>query len=124
NDGYRFRIMAKGAEQKLRGLKWANQRPDLIVCDDMENDEAILNSDRREKFRRWFFGALRPARASNGKIIVIGTILHMDSLLERLMQPQTGHKLIYEDLKSYSNEKKPIWRAVKYKAHNEDFSSI
>lgn len=124
NDGYRFRIMAKGAEQKLRGLKWNNQRPDLIICDDMENDEAILNSDRREKFRRWFFGALRPARASNGKIIVIGTILHMDSLLERLMQPQTGHKLIYEELKSYSDAKKPIWRAIKYKAHNDDFSAI
>lgn len=124
NDGYKFRIMAKGAEQKLRGLKWANQRPDLIICDDMENDEAIMNAERREKFRRWFFGALRPARASGGKIIIVGTILHMDSLLERLMQPQAGFKLIYEDLKSYPSQKKPIWKSVKYKAHNEDFSHI
>ena len=33
-DGHQFRIQAKGAEQKLRGLKWDNKRPDLIVCDD------------------------------------------------------------------------------------------
>jgi rhodanese-related sulfurtransferase len=33
-DGHMFRIQAKGAEQKLRGLKWNNKRPDLIVCDD------------------------------------------------------------------------------------------
>lgn len=31
-DGYRFRITAKGAEQKMRGLKWDGMRPDLIIC--------------------------------------------------------------------------------------------
>jgi hypothetical protein len=31
-DGYQFRIMAKGSEQKVRGLKWRAKRPDLIVC--------------------------------------------------------------------------------------------
>lgn len=82
-----------------------------------------MNADRREKFRRWFYGALLPARASGGKVIIVGTILHMDSLLERLMQPQRG-KLIREELKEYSDAKNPIWQAVKYKAHNEDFSAI
>ena len=38
-DGYRFRIIAKGAEQKLRGTKWDGLRPDLIVIDDLEGDE-------------------------------------------------------------------------------------
>jgi hypothetical protein len=31
-DGYMFRIIAKGSEQKVRGLKWNHKRPDLIVC--------------------------------------------------------------------------------------------
>jgi hypothetical protein len=34
-DGIQFRITAKGSEQKVRGLKWRNKRPDLIVCDDL-----------------------------------------------------------------------------------------
>ena len=29
-DGYKFRIIAKGAEQKLRGLLWNGTRPDLL----------------------------------------------------------------------------------------------
>lgn len=31
-DGHRFRIIAKGAEQKLRGLIWNGSRPDIIMC--------------------------------------------------------------------------------------------
>lgn len=123
SDGYKFRIMAKGAEQKLRGIKWDNLRPDLIVCDDMENDEAVASPERRQKLRTWFYGALLHCRSNNGKVIIVGTILHMDSLLERLMIPQRG-RLIQEDLKEYSDEAKPIWKAIKYRAHNEDFSKI
>ena len=33
-DGHKFRIIAKGAEQKLRGLIWNGSRPDIIMCDD------------------------------------------------------------------------------------------
>lgn len=32
DDGYQFRIMAKGSEQSLRGLKWNGMRPKLILC--------------------------------------------------------------------------------------------
>jgi len=31
-DGAKFRVIAKGAEQKLRGLIWAGSRPDIILC--------------------------------------------------------------------------------------------
>lgn len=124
NDGYKFRVIAKGAEQQLRGIKWDSLRPDLIIGDDLEADESVLNADRREKFRRWFYGALLPTRASGGKVIIVGTILHMDSLLERLMTPTTGNKLIYDGLKSYPDTKNPIWKSVKYRAHNEDFTQI
>lgn len=33
-DGHLFRVMAKGAEQKLRGLNWNGTRPDIILGDD------------------------------------------------------------------------------------------
>ena len=71
-DGAKFRIMARGAEQRVRGLKWDQIRPDLIVCDDLENEELVLNKERREKFRRWFFGALLPARSRDGIVRVVG----------------------------------------------------
>lgn len=128
-DGHKFRIQAKGSEQRLRGVKWAGKRPDLIVCDDIEDDEQVMNKDRREKFRRWFYGALIPALSVEGIIRVVGTILHMDSLLERLMpefQLQTRNKrkfLVYEPLKTYTTHNLP-WKSVKYRAHNDDFSAL
>lgn len=124
NDGHQFRITAKGAEQKLRGLKWDNKRPDLIICDDLENDEIVLNKDRREKFKRWFYGSLLPCRSYRGIVRYVGTILHNDALLENLM-PKRGSKWYEEDeLKNWSNEVRRPWKAVKYKAHNADFSQI
>lgn len=123
DDGHKFRIIAKGAEQKLRGLKWNNKRPDLILCDDLENDEVVQNQERREKFRRWFYGALLPVKSERGKIVIVGTILHMDSLLERLMPVISAPTTINDDLKQTST-KKGLWNAVKYRAHNEDFSKI
>ena len=131
SDGHTFRIQAKGSEQKLRGLKWLNRRPDLIICDDMESDEQVLNKERREKFRRWFYSALIPCLSVTGKIRIVGTILHLDSLLERLMPESQlsalGSKalknLITEDLKQYTNFK-TSWLSIKYRAHTDDFNTI
>lgn len=104
-DGHQFRIMAKGAGQRLRGLKWRNKRPDLILVDDLEDDEAVESKDRRNKLYRWFTNAVMPCLSDDGRIRVAGTILHMDSVLEKLLN-------------------KKSWVTRRYAAHNEDFSEI
>lgn len=123
-DGHMFRVQAKGSEQKVRGLKWNNKRPDLIVCDDLENDEIVLNKERREKFRRWFFSALVPCKSAYGIVRYVGTILHSDALLERLMPPTYDKNTVVEDLKTYSKDKRRAWLSVKYRAHTDDFKKI
>lgn len=122
-DGHKFRVIAKGAEQKLRGLLWNGRRPDLLLCDDLENDEIVMNQDRRHKFKRWFYGALLPSRSKGGKVRYVGTILHMDSMLENLMPITWDKQTIQEGLKTYSL-KRGAWKSIKYAAHNEDFSII
>ena len=107
SDGHRFRIIAKGAEQRIRGRLWKGKRPNLLVCDDMEDDEQVENADRRSKFRRWFFRAAKQALSKSGRIRVHGTILHEDSLLNRLRRNK-------------------MWKSQFYKAHTsfDDFSNI
>lgn len=107
HDGHRFRILGRGAEQKIRGRLWNGKRPNLMVCDDMEDDEQVENADRRRKFRKWFFRAAKQALGKKGRIRVHGTILHEDSLLNRL-------------------RKNSVWKHLFYKAHNsfDDFSDI
>lgn len=124
-DGHQFRISAKGSEQKMRGLKWNNKRPDLIVCDDLENDEIVMNKDRRDKFKRWFYGAVIPCLSATGVIRIVGTILHEDSFLNNLMPSEWDKRTVNEELKiSRKNLRTGEWLAVKYRAHNEDFTKI
>lgn len=82
-----------------------------------------MNKDRREKFKRWFYGAVLPCLSSRGKVRYVGTILHMDSLLENLMPKENDRQTFEEGLVTYST-KRVLWKARKYKAHNEDFSLI
>jgi predicted phage terminase large subunit-like protein len=84
-DGHKFRIQALGAEQKVRGRKWEAMRPDYIVVDDLENDELVESDSRREKLRNWFLKALVPCVSKKGTIVMVGTILHLDALLNRLL---------------------------------------
>jgi len=96
NDGHKFRIIAKGSEQKIRGIKWLGKRPDLIVGDDLENDEIVMNPERREKFRKWFMKALLPCGSDDCWVRIVGTILHLDSMLQRLLEDKTWEHLFYE----------------------------
>lgn len=107
-DGHRFRILARGSEQKIRGALWNGKRPNLLVCDDMEDDEQVESKDRRTKFRHWFFRAAKQAVSlTSGRVRVHGTILHEDSLLARLRKNKT-------------------WKALFYRAHNsfDDFGGM
>lgn len=106
-DGHRFRILCRGAEQRIRGRLWKGKRPNLLVMDDAEDDEQVENADRRNKFSRWFFRAAKQALGRYGKTRVHGTILHDDSLLNKL-------------------RKNDSWKHLFYKAHDgfDDFSNI
>ena len=104
-DGEKFRIVAKGSEQKVRGLKWHNKRPDLIVGDDLENDDIVMNPERRMKFQNWFRRALIPCGSDTCWVRIVGTVLHMDSMLNNLLNSKN-------------------WKSITYEAHNPDFTEI
>lgn len=81
-------VMPRGAGQQVRGILYNNDRPDLIICDDLEDPEAVRSEDQRKKLKEWFFADVMNSTdrsKSTWKIIVIGTILHEDSLLENLL---------------------------------------
>jgi predicted phage terminase large subunit-like protein len=77
------------------------------VVDDLENDELVANKERRVKLERWFFGSVLPALSDNGRLIIIGTILHYDSLLNKLSKNPEFNTLFY---RAVMNET-PLWEA-------------
>lgn len=104
-DGEQFRVLAKGSEQKIRGRKWKGKRPDLIIGDDLENDDIVMNPERREKFRRWFNRVVIPMGSDNCIIRIVGTVLHLDSFLQRRLEDKT-------------------WASLKFQAHGKDFTNL
>lgn len=108
-DGEQFRILARGSGQKMRGRKWKGSRPGLIVCDDLEDDEQVENKERRDKFRRWFFRAVKPALRRGGRLRIHGTILHEDSLLARLIKDPEWHTFFYKAHKAFDDFTEILW---------------
>lgn len=108
-DGRQFRITAHGAGQSIRGRKWGSKRPNLVVIDDLENDEMVESDDRREKLRHWFYRALVPVLSKTGHIRMVGTILHLDSLLYRVLQNRTWESTLFKAHKSFDDFSELLW---------------
>ena len=125
DDGHRFRILVRGAEQRIRGKLWKGKRPNLMVCDDMEDDEQVENPERRKKFRRWFFRAAKQALSQYGRLRVHGTVLHEDSLLARLRKMSTWQHLYFKAHRAFDDFSNILWPArwdeEKLRARRQEF---
>lgn len=99
----KVKVTPRGAGMKIRGLRFKQYRPDLVILDDVENDEAVESPERREKLYNWFKRALLPALSKDdSKIIVIGTLLHRESLLSQMVN---GKGI-------FSGWQRKIWRGI------------
>jgi len=101
------RIQALGAGKKVRGRRYKQYRPDLIVCDDLENDENVISPDQRKKTKSWYTKALSKAGDERTDIILIGTIIHYDSLLANILKNPIYDSLTYRAVIKWSAS--PKW---------------
>lgn len=108
-DGYQFRFIARGTEQKIRGRKWRGKRPGLILGDDIEDDEQVESRERRLKVKRWLFRAAKQALRDGGKIRIHGTILNEDSLLANLVKDRNWKSLVYRAHESFDDFSNILW---------------
>ncbi len=93
------KVQAFGSGKRMRGLRHGPHRPDLVVGDDLENDENVRSPDQRDKLENWLKKTVLSLGAADDSmdVIVIGTILHYDSVLSRLL-------------------KNPLWTSTKFKS--------
>jgi len=83
----RAKVLARMANNPLRGLRFGFRRPDLVIADDLENDELVDTSVQREKLANWWDSAVEPMIEPPpvGQIILVGTVLHYGSLLNTML---------------------------------------
>ncbi|RKX63931.1 MAG: hypothetical protein DRP34_00560 [Thermodesulfobacteriota bacterium] len=103
----RHLIKVYGAGQNVRGLRYMEKRPDIIILDDIENLEEVQSQKQRQRLKEWFFGEILPL-SKEGRFFIIGTILHEDSLLNTLLEepPQNFKAIKYGILDEKGNS---IW---------------
>lgn len=94
------KVTALGVGQNIRGRKSREDRPDLIILDDVESQENTATQPGRAKLSDWFHKAVLKAGTPQTRVIVIGTVQHYDSLLARLTNPI----------------KSPLWEGRVYRA--------
>lgn len=81
---YDSRITVVSTEQSIRGLRHNQYRPQLIICDDLEDLSSVKTAESRQKMYEWYLGDLVPVGDKDTKIVMVGNKLHEDSLLMRM----------------------------------------
>jgi len=80
------RITAASSEQSIRGLRHNQHRPDLIIGDDVEDIASTKTREGRNKTYQWLTSEVIPTGDKNTRLIIIGNLLHEDSLLMRIKE--------------------------------------
>lgn len=125
------KVVSFGASSPKRDIRGTNKnfsRPTRVLCDDLESAAPnaqinALSASGREKLNGYFFADLLPSLADSAKLTVIGTILHKEGLINKLLHDPTFAKFVAPaivDGKSIWREKMPLTRedAEKIRALN------
>lgn len=102
---YNTLVWPRGAGQQVRGVLFKNDRPGLIVIDDLEDPESIENEDIRKAQFQWLYADVIkavPRLHKNWKIVYIDTLKHEDSVLQKLLDS-------------------PEWKSVRLEACDDNF---
>ncbi len=83
---YDAMIIPLSTEQSIRGNRFGPHRPDLIIGDDLEDDASVRTQESRNKTYEWLKNEVIPAGDKNTRLIIVGNLLHEDSLLMKIKQ--------------------------------------
>lgn len=87
------RISVASTDQSIRGLRHHEHRPDLFICDDVEDIQSTKTRESRAKTYGWLHSEVIPAGDKDTRLIIVGNLLHEDSLLMRIKDDvDTGKK--------------------------------
>lgn len=78
------RIMVASFDQSIRGVRHMEHRPDLIILDDIEDLSSTRTMEGRNKTFDWFTREIIPLGDIGTRVMLVGNLLHEDSLMMRL----------------------------------------
>ncbi len=91
---YQAKITAVSTNENIRGVRNKNIRPDLIICDDIEDVASAKTKEGRDKGWQFLNGEVFPTGDINTKKIIIGNLVHEDSIIMRLKKSIEEKKML------------------------------
>lgn len=102
-------VEAIGKGVSVRGRKFNQYRPTLIILDDPQNDDDVLSPTTRSRDIDWFDKALTPAGDTDTNFFVIGTNLHRESIVNILFNRSGFKKLSYRSIQTWPRNEH-LWK--------------
>lgn len=106
----RCMVVARSRGGQIRGLKYRNHRPSLVICDDIESLESVNTPEQRQKTKTWFFKDVMGAGGAGGQmdVRVVGTLLHPEALLGDLLKAPGWYRKKYKAILSWATHQE-LW---------------
>ena len=93
-----------GTGQRLRGRRRRENRPTLIICDDLQNDSHMVSATQRESSRHWFHGTLLKAGTKSTNILNLATALHRDALAMQLHRSPGWNSRMFQAIEEWPTD--------------------
>lgn len=108
---YKARITAASMEQNIRGIKDGQHRPQLIICDDIENYDSIRTIESRNKTYEWLMGEVVPTGAKHARVFILGNLMHPDGIMKRQQKKIDAGNMrgIYLEVPILDENGNPTW---------------
>lgn len=111
------KVEAASTGQALRGRNWNQKRPDLIICDDLEDIKSnAATPELRRKLKDWFSQTVMPLGDPKGKrtaFVYMGTTVHHEALLVDVLYNRADFKAkVYRAVIEWP-ERMDLWEACR-----------
>lgn len=87
------KIMSVTREQSIRGLKYGQYRPDLIICDDLEDISSIFDHTETTILYERFEKEIVPLGSLGTRIVVLGNLISEDSFMLKIREDIRSGKI-------------------------------
>jgi len=124
------KVEAFGAGAEMRGISWGEMRPTKIILDDAEDSRSAFRSQRREELLAWYDEVVENLGDTYTHIEAVGTVLHRESLLSRLLNRVGYSGKTYRAIESWAvrvdlwNRWKRLYTDLSSETREEDARSF
>ena len=123
--GNNIKVKCFGMRGKIRGAKFGNWRPTLIILDDPENDESAVSPRQRERALVWLEkSAMKSGVPDYTNIVMVGTVINGECLVEKMMSKPGWRTKTYASIVTWPKNMDlwDAWEQVYYDDPTEEKS--